>query len=53
MSPDVNEPYAHLRCASDEELIFLTITRYYDKRVNVFAVAIVAGDIEVLYEKFT
>ena len=52
-SPDVNEPYAHRRCASDERLIFSTITRCYDKRVTVFAVAIVAGDMEVLYGKFT
>ena len=52
-SPDVNEPYAHPRCAPVERLIFSTITRCYDKRVTVFAVAIVAGDIEVLYGKFT
>ena len=51
-SPDVNEPYAHRRCASDERVIFSTITRCYDKRVTVFAVAIVAGDMEVLYGKF-
>ena len=39
------------RCASDERLIFSTITRCHDKRVTVFAVAIVAGDMEVLYGK--
>ena len=50
-SPDVNEPYAHRRCASDEPLIFSTITRCYDKRVTVFAVAIVAGD-SVKYQSF-
>ena len=43
--PDVNEPYAHCRCASDERLIFYNITRCYGKRVTVFAVAIAAGDI--------
>ena len=52
-SPDVNEPDAHRRCASDERLIFSTITHCYDKRVTVFAVAIVVGDMEVLYGKFT
>ena len=50
-SPDVNEPYAHRRCASDKRLIFSTITRCYDKRVTVFAVAIVAGD-SVKYQLF-
>ena len=43
--PNVNEPYAHCRCASDERLIFYNITRCYGKRVIVFAVAITAGDI--------
>ena len=57
-SPDVNEPYAHRRCAWDERLIFYNITRCYGKRVKVFAVAIAAGDIsrssmEVLYGEFT
>ena len=45
--------YVHRRCASDARLIFSTITRCYDKRVTVVAVAIVAGDMEVLYGKFT
>ena len=45
MHPDVNEPYAHCRCASDERLIFYNITRCYGKRVTVFAVTIAAGDI--------
>ena len=43
--PDVNEPYEHCHCASDERLIFYNITRCYGKRVTVFAVAIAAGDI--------
>ena len=50
-SPDVNEPYAHRRCASDERLIFYNITRCYGKRVTVFAVAIAAGDI-IKYQPF-
>ena len=49
--PDVNEPYAHCRCASDERLIFYNITRCYGKRVTVFAVAIAAGDI-IKYQSF-
>ena len=49
--PDVNEPYAHCRCASDERLIFYNITRFYGKRVTVFAVAIAAGDI-IKYHSF-
>ena len=43
--------HAHRRCASEEWLIFSTITRCYDKRVTVFAVAIVAGD-SVKYQSF-
>ena len=50
-SPDVNEPYAHRRCASDERLIFYNIIRCYGKRVTVFAVAIAAGDI-MKYQPF-
>ena len=42
---DVNEPYTHCRCASDERLIFYNIIRCYGKRVTVFGVAIAAGDI--------
>ena len=49
--PDVNEPYAHCRRASDERLIFYNITRCYGKRVTVFAVAIAAGDI-IKYQSF-
>ena len=49
--PDVNEPYAHCRCASDERLIFYNITRCYGKRMTVFAVAIAAGDI-IKYQSF-
>ena len=49
--PDVNEPYAHCRCASDERLIFNNITRCYGKQVTVFAVAIAAGDI-IKYQSF-
>ena len=45
--------YAHQRCASDERLIFSTITRCYDKQVTVFAVAIVAGDsVKYQFERF-
>ena len=51
MSPDVNELYAHRRCASDERLIFDNITRCYGERVTVFAVAIAAGDI-IKYQLF-
>ena len=51
MSPDMNEPYAHRRCASDERLIFYNITRCYGERVTVFAVAIAAGDI-INYQSF-
>ena len=50
-SPDVNEPYAHRRCASDERLIFYNITPCYGKRVTVFAIAIAAGDI-IKYQLF-
>ena len=49
--PEVNEPYAHCRCASDERLIFYNITRCYGKRVTVFAVSIAAGDI-IKYQSF-
>ena len=49
--PDVNEPYAHCRCASEERLIFYNITRCYGKRVTVFAVAIAADDI-IKYQSF-
>ena len=49
--PDVNEPYAHCRRASDERLIFYNITRCYGKRVTVFTVAIAAGDI-IKYQWF-
>ena len=42
-TPDVNEPYAHRRCASNERLIFYNITRCYGKRVTEFSVAIAAG----------
>ena len=49
--PDVNEPYAHCRCASNERLIFYNITRCYGKRVTVFAVTIAAGDI-IKYQSF-
>ena len=37
--------------ASDDRLIFSSITRCYDKRVTVFAVAIVVGD-SVKYQTF-
>ena len=40
----MNEPYAHWRCTSDEQLIFSTITSCYGKGVTVFVVAIVVGD---------
>ena len=50
-SPDVNEPYAHRRCASNGRLIFYNITRCYGKRVTVFSVAIAAGDI-IKYQSF-
>ena len=51
LSPDVNEPYAHQRCSSETQLIFLTITRCYGKRVTVFTVPIAAGD-SVKYQSF-
>ena len=49
--PDVNEPYAHCRCASDERQIFYNITRCYGKQVTVFAVAKAARDI-IEYQSF-
>ena len=48
---DMNEPYAHRRCASDERLIFSNITCCYGKQMTVFAVAIAAGD-SVNYQSF-
>ena len=40
----MNAQYAHQFCKSDERLIFSTITRFYGKRLTVFAVALAAGD---------
>ena len=49
--PDVNESYAHCRCASDKRLIVYNITHCYGKRVTVFAVAIAVDDI-IKYQSF-
>ena len=48
---NMNEPYTHGCCTSDERLIFCNITRCYGIRVTVFAVAIAAGDI-IKYQLF-
>ena len=47
LGPDKNKTL----CASDELLIFFTITCCYGKRVTVFAVPITAGD-SVKYQSF-